>query len=231
MKVPSYLLTLIWLCKEGASSTFLDISTSELSRLLGISQQAVSKQMIEMEKEGVVMRRRGGRGYSVYVTQEGIDLLNRFYTMLKGVLEGSEGELIIRGRVFTGMGEGAYYISLDGYRKQFISKLGFEPFPGTLNLRLEEPDSHLRAKLEAMDGIFIEGFRDGRRTYGAVKCFHATVNGRYQGAALIVERTHYGDNVLEVISPFNLREKMKLKDGDMVEVKVNTSYKSTKDGE
>lgn len=229
MKVPSYLLTLIWLCKKGAASTFLDISTSELSKLLGFSQQAISKQMIEMEKEGIVVRRRGGKGYSVYVTQEGIDLLNRFYIMLKEVLEGSERELIIRGRVFTGMGEGAYYISLNGYRKQFISKLGFEPFPGTLNLRLEEPDTHLRAKLKVMDGIIIEGFRDGRRTYGAVKCFPATINGRYQGAALIIERTHYGEEVLEVISPFNLREKMKLKDGDMVEVQVNTSYKSSTD--
>ena len=36
------------------------------------------------------------------------------------------------------MGEGSYYMSLKGYKKQFKEKLGYEPFPGTLNLKLED---------------------------------------------------------------------------------------------
>lgn len=38
------------------------------------------------------------------------------------------------GRVFSGVGEGSFYVSL--YSKKFLEKLGFRPYPGTLNLRL-----------------------------------------------------------------------------------------------
>jgi hypothetical protein len=34
--------------------------------------------------------------------------------------------ITLEGTVFTGLGEGAYYISKEHYRKQFIEKLGFE---------------------------------------------------------------------------------------------------------
>jgi riboflavin kinase len=218
-------LALAYLFKRGASKTFVAISTSELSEKLGISQQAVSKQMIEMEADGMIERKRAGRISSIHLTEKGEETLNRFYLLLKEAVEGSERELIIRGRVFTGMGEGAYYVSLNGYRKQFIEKLGFDPYPGTLNLRLVGQDVTLRKRLEIMDGVIIEGFKDGNRTFGSVKCFKAVVGGKYEGAALIIERTHYGDSVLEVISPYNLREKMSLRDGDVVEVSVDTSYK------
>ncbi len=35
-----------------------------------------------------------------------------------------------------------------------------------------------------------------------------------KGAALVIERTHYDDTVLELISPVNLRRELKLEDGD-----------------
>ena len=222
MKVPSYLLALLYLHKKGATKKFIQLSTSEIAKVLGVSQQAISKQMQQMENDNIIERRKGGRGYSIYVTERGIELLNMFYTAFKEALEGSERELIIKGRVFTGIGEGAYYVSLQGYREQFITKLGFEPFPGTLNLKLNESDSALKSRLKMMEGIAIVGFSDGKRTYGGAKCFPATINGKYRGAALLIERTHYSDNVLEVISPFNLREEAGLRDGDTVEVNINT---------
>ena len=46
---------------------------------------------------------------------------------------------MMRGRVVGGLGQGQYYISRKGYRHQFIQKLGFVPFPGTLNIKLDEP--------------------------------------------------------------------------------------------
>ena len=52
-------------------------------------------------------------------------------------LERTKAELDVTGVLFSGLGEGAYYIMIKGYRKQFQSKLGFDPFPGTLNLRLD----------------------------------------------------------------------------------------------
>ncbi|MEM1537956.1 MAG: DUF120 domain-containing protein [Candidatus Nezhaarchaeales archaeon] len=45
--------------------------------------------------------------------------------------------LTLEGEVFTGLGEGAFYVTREGYRSQFIEKLDFDPFPGTLNLRIK----------------------------------------------------------------------------------------------
>jgi CTP-dependent riboflavin kinase len=44
--------------------------------------------------------------------------------------------LILAGQVVTGRGQGATFTQLDWAREQFITKLGIDPFPGTLNLHL-----------------------------------------------------------------------------------------------
>ena len=40
-----------------------------------------------------------------------------------------------RGVVFSGRGEGSFYVSI--YARSFEEVLGFRPFPGTLNIRLQ----------------------------------------------------------------------------------------------
>lgn len=224
MDKTKYLKLVIAIIKEGASTQFKIITTSELARKVGLTQQAVSKQMKEMEELGLIERRKAGRSQAVTVTEKGKEYLITLYTSIKEALEGSERELIITGTVFKGLGEGAYYVSLEGYRKQFKEKLGFDPFPGTLNLRLDSLNKEIKVKLNGFNGIEIHGFSNEKRTYGGAKCFKAKVNDTVEGAALIIERSHYGDDVLEVISPYNLRKEFKLKDGDKVSVKVFVNY-------
>jgi riboflavin kinase len=120
------------------------------------------------------------------------------------------------------MGEGRYYMELSGYKNQFIERLGFKPYPGTLNLRLKtEEDIRGRQILRDIEGIEINGFVSGERTFGPVKCFIAKIDG-VEGAVIIPMRTHHGFNTLEVIAPENIRERLGLNDGDIVTVKVIT---------
>ena len=53
---------------------------------------------------------------------------------------------LIRGRLVGGIGLGRHFTRLDWARRQFIDKLGIDPFPGTLNVRVEslhiEPIRH-----------------------------------------------------------------------------------------
>jgi len=129
--------------------------------------------------------------------------------------------LTIEGTVFSGLGEGAYYVTREAYRRQFIEKLGFDPYPGTLNLKLTtEYDVEAAADLESYPAIVIEGFKNENRTYGPVRCFHALVNNREKGAVVMALRSHYNMSVLEVIAPVYLRGKLKLKDGSRVKVTV-----------
>jgi riboflavin kinase, archaea type len=218
----SFLPTLIELLELGAKDRPISITTTELGQKLGKSQQLASKHLEEMEREGFVERiRSGGKSY-VKLTKKGISSGAALYSALSRVYSNSEGEKMeIVGTVFSGLGEGAYYISMKGYKKQFISKLGFEPYPGTMNLRLDLPIYRkARRDLETMKGIHIDGFKDGKRTFGGAECFPAILNEKAEGAVLVIERTTHDDTVLEIISPINLRKQFKLKDGDEIRVQI-----------
>jgi riboflavin kinase len=121
------------------------------------------------------------------------------------------------------MGEGAYYLSLEGYRRQFLEKLGYEPYPGTLNVKLSDK-VFINSKRELVNypAILIKGFNDGKRTFGWVKCYPATINDSKvaRAAVLALERTHYDDSILEVIAPVSIKESAGIKNGDRVKIKV-----------
>ena len=75
-----------------------------------------------------------------------------------------------------------------------------------------------KRELRSYHGLKIEGFANGKRTYGGARCYRATVNGRYPAAVLVIDRTHYDDSVMEIISPVNFRKELGLKNGDKVNV-------------
>lgn len=118
----------------------------------------------------------------------------------------------INGKVVTGLGEGQYYISLEGYRKQFNQKLGFDPFPGTLNLKLSEPFVE-----NDDDAVKIEGFRDEDRTFGACKCYPLRIKD-IKGAIVRPERSSYPSDLVEIIAPVNLRKTLNISVGAEIEV-------------
>lgn len=118
----------------------------------------------------------------------------------------------LKGKIVTGLGKGQYYISRDGYRRQFYLKLGFDPSPGTLNLKLAEPFLQPEA-----DSIKIEGFIDESGTFGGCKCYRVMI-GDIMGAIVRPERSNYPPDLIEVIAPVNLRKALNLKDGDELEM-------------
>ncbi len=221
------ILTLMELVKLGAGSSFTVVSSSRLGKTLGITQQAASLRLVKLEKGGLIKRAHSGRGLAVRLTDAGLREAGSFYSGLKGALEKPPGQLEFTGTVFTGLGEGGYYVSLKGYAKPFVDALGFQPFPGTLNLRLStESMVEQRKKLDFLEGVQVAGFKDRTRTYGPVKCFKALIDGRSRGAVLAIERTHYDSSVLEVISPVNLRKTLGLDDGDECSVIVYLGEKA-----
>jgi len=118
----------------------------------------------------------------------------------------------------SGLGEGKYYISQPEYKRQFKEKVGFVPYPGTMNVRLSGADLSRVRILHDTGGLEIEGFSKDGRTFGAGKVFKATING-HECAIIIPFRTHYED-ILELIARDHLRDELSLKDGNMVTLKV-----------
>lgn len=213
---------LLYLAEKGAVVEGVKTSTAALARELGISQQSVSRLLMELAREGLIERESSGRNMVIRLTDEALELALSLYAKLKEILE-SPSEMILTGRVFTGLGEGAYYIQIPFYMRQFEEKLGFKPYPGTLNLKLIRRDDVLRrALVERAARIEIERFSDGRRSYGGARCIKARV-GEEDAAIIFIERTHYPRDVIEILSPVCLRERLGLKDGDIVSVRVSLS--------
>ncbi|RLF11883.1 MAG: riboflavin kinase [Thermoprotei archaeon] len=217
---PDLWFTLLHLAMRGGLRRGVFVSTPELAKDMGVSQQTASRRILDLESKGYIRRSVSRRGQTIVITDRGAELLRAVYVVLHDSISEALKSVVITGEVFTGLGEGAYYVSLNGYRIQIREKLGFDPYPGTLNLKLTEPsDLYFREMLNHRVGILIKGFSDGRRTYGTVKAFRATIRG-INAAVLLIERTHYGIDTLEVIAPVNLREALGIKDGDRVSVEV-----------
>jgi len=213
---------LLRLAKLGALKKPVFTSTTALASDLQCSQQTASRRLRRLSEEGYIERRIEVKGEEISVTEKGADELRRVYSSLSEVLKPRRAPYIsICGRLFTGLKEGAYYISKSGYKQNLTEKLGFEPYPGTFNLRISKPaDLQARKELEATPGITIEGFRNGHRTYGHLKCLPALINDRIKGAVIFIQRTHYDATVVEVIAPLYLRDTLKVRDHDQVCLKV-----------
>jgi riboflavin kinase len=218
---PSQIPTLLELLNEGANDKPVPLTTVELAKKLNKSQQMASKHLEEMEEEGLIERFKSrGRTY-VKLTSKGSSEAARIYSELEAVFGKNERAVDVEGTVFTGLGEGAYYVSLPGYKRQFESKLSFDPFPGTLNVRLSSPvDRKVRRDLATKKGVHISGFKNGKRTYGGAECFRSTINGKISCAVLVIERTSYDDSVLEIIAPVNLRKALHLEEGAKVKIRI-----------
>jgi len=121
--------------------------------------------------------------------------------------------------VVSGLGEGRYYMSLDPYKKQFLRHLGFEPFHGTLNLRIAGSDIPTRKKIDALTWIPIQGFSSDGRTFGSVRCIPCKIKDIPCGI-VVPGRSHYPEDIIEVISPVGLRDALTVKDNDKVNVEV-----------
>jgi riboflavin kinase len=218
-----HILTIVELLAKGARHNFVEVTTTELGKGIGRSQQAASKHLLDLENSGYIERAKKGQKFAVRVTDKGYSEIQSLFSSLRAAIESAPATIDFEGSVVSGMGEGAYYMSLEGYRKQFKQKLGYEPYPGTLNVRLtDQIFMNARRELGKHQSIFIDGFSDGTRTYGWVKCYRALINeGAVDNAAvLVLERTHYDDSMLEVIAPESIKQLAGIKNGDRVKVQV-----------
>jgi len=216
------LVTLCRLAELAIPSGEVSCTTSELAVRLNRSQQTASRHLIELERKGLIRRVGVAEHQSIRLTPQGVDLLKEMYFILKRVFERPQNEIYLEGALFTGLGEGSYYIGQEGYRKQVREKLGFDPYPGTLNIRLKPGYEDATAVLEGLSLLPIMGFRAEGRSFGPAKCARAVINDIVEAAIVLALRSHYGSDVVEIIAEENLRKRLRLREGDTVRVRVLT---------
>jgi len=201
----------------GGLKEYVGLSSRELGKALGVSQQSASQRILELIREGMVTRDLATRRQRIHLSPKGADALRKEYADYQRIFEVKE-TLTVSGIVTSGLGEGAFYMRQKGYKDQFRKKLWFEPYEGTLNLKVQGAELSKIEILRDNPGIEISGFEAAGRTFGGAKCFLATL-GHVDCAIILPIRSHHSD-VLEVISKHYLRGALGIKDGDAVELIV-----------
>jgi 2-phosphoglycolate phosphatase len=124
----------------------------------------------------------------------------------------------ITGKVVDGVGKAAPFTQLGWVVAQCIEKLGFAPYPGTLNLEVAESDSSVLESIWEKGCLELvpptSGFCTG-------KILPARI-GDVQGAILLPEasvRVH-GARIIELLAPVRLKDALGLKQGDVLSLSV-----------
>jgi len=129
-----------------------------------------------------------------------------------------ESKFKISGRISEGLGEGATFIKIPWVRRQFMDRLGIDPYPGTLNLKiLNEDDLRKFKTLKTSEGIEI---LPEEPSFCKGKCYPVLINGKLRGAIIIPDVKNYPENKIEIIAQENIKETLNVKEGDLLEIET-----------
>jgi CTP-dependent riboflavin kinase len=120
----------------------------------------------------------------------------------------------IHGHLATGFGRGKHFTRLAWARRQFIEKLGIDPFPGTINVIVDEPESmSIWDRIKNTPGVSIDNPNSGPRDCDA-RCYPVSIEGQVDAAIVLPEVPNYSTNRIEIIAAIGVREALGLNDGD-----------------
>lgn len=123
---------------------------------------------------------------------------------------------IINGVIIRGYGEGAFFMSMQHYKKEIKKRLGFDAYPGTLNLKVGKRQAVL---LRKMPPIKIGGFKTGNKTFGGADCYRAKIEN-IDGSVIVPQLTKHKKNIVEFIAPVHLKSELKIKEGDKIKIEL-----------
>ncbi len=130
----------------------------------------------------------------------------------------TSGSIKIRGRIAEGLKESSFFTNLPWVKEQFITKLGIDPYPGTLNLDIVDPEDVKKLKeIKKREGIEIIPAEPG---FCSAKCFYVLVHGKIKGALITPLVTDYPESKLEIISKDKISDVLSLRAGDFVQVEI-----------
>ena len=137
--------------------------------------------------------------------------------MIFGVL--MEADLVITGKIISGAGEGAYFTQIGWVQQQCDEKLGFKPYPGTLNLEISEEYFSIVEYLAQKIGIELIS---PDPNFCNAKVFPVSL-GDIIGAIVLPEekvRVH-PRNIIEIIAPLNIKASLNVQDGYFILFTIN----------
>lgn len=124
--------------------------------------------------------------------------------------------IVLSGVLARGLGEGTFFLSMSHYKKEIRKKLGFNAYPGTMNLKIGKKQTDF---LKDVVPIKIKGFKKGNKILGGANCYRAKIKNIY-GSIIVPELTKHKKNIIEFIAPVHLKSELQLKDGDKIKIEL-----------
>ncbi|MCP4764102.1 MAG: DUF120 domain-containing protein [archaeon] len=201
--------------KEGISYTTLEIADA-----IDSTQQTVSRRLNTLKNQKLVEKVPVGNLSVLKLTKKGIALLKIIHSDLDDLFIEKKSKKCYIGEVKTGMGEGGYYVNIPNYFKKFTEFLEDSPFPGTLNVILDEEfiEDYFR-EIENHTSRVINGFESEKRTFGDVHCYDIYIcaleepSNWVTGLILDIRRTSHKKGTVEIVAHHELRKFFNFKDG------------------
>ena len=123
----------------------------------------------------------------------------------------------LAGVVTSGLGQGASFMSLPWVREAVRRLIGFTPYPGTLNVRLDA--DMIGVWRRTRDGHSIVLAPPPSESCGA-RLFPVVVAGDVEAAVIVPDVTRYGEDLLELIAAVHVRSRLGLHDGSLVTLRA-----------
>lgn len=129
-------------------------------------------------------------------------------------------ELELTGTVASGLGEGTFFTQLDWLVEFFRCRLGFVPYPGTFNFKMQgAPWEQGRAQLLQTPGVEVSP------TVGCCGafCYPIKLTGGVSGVAIFPDVPGYPTDKLEVVASVNVRQTLAVIDGDELKIFIDVA--------
>lgn len=126
------------------------------------------------------------------------------------------------GIIFSDLGQAASFMALGWVQTALQQRLGFKPFPATLNVRPKDAaDAQVWCRMRGNSaGISLgpanDGFCKARLYPIELVVQSATEQNKMPGAILLPEVTDYPNDKIEIVAPVRLKKHFGLQDGDQL---------------
>jgi len=127
-------------------------------------------------------------------------------------------QYILTGKIVSGVRKASFFTQLDWVQEQCARKLGFRPYPGTLNIEIDKSVVSVLETLQGKSGIALV---PPDPEFCIAKTLPVTI-GTEKGAIIIpAEDVNVHDkNIIEVLAPLRLKTALGVNDGDTVTLTV-----------
>ena len=124
------------------------------------------------------------------------------------------------GVIFSDLGRAASFMAIEWVQAALKQRLGFAPFPATLNVRPKDrADTQIWQRVQDESaGLSLASVADGfcsARLYPIEFLGHDKA-AKLAGAILLPEVPNYPKNKIEIIAPVRLKEYFNICDGDLL---------------